>query len=84
MTKKYSDTLNYADLIIHNKDFYGQYSEVNYAISGIFVKYLIDSFGVDAFKGYCLAPDKQSATKDAYKKTFDDLIIGYKDWLNKQ
>ncbi len=53
--KKLQDTLKYEDLIIDNKDFYGQYSEANYSVCGVFVKYLIDRYGVDKFKRYCLA-----------------------------
>lgn len=84
VAKTYRDTLSYGDLIIRNKEFYGQYSAANYAISGIFVEYLIDHFGVDAFKRYCLAADKQTASLAIYKKPFDQLINDYKSWLEKQ
>lgn len=84
IAKKYKDTLNYTDLIINNKDFYGQYSQANYSICGIFVKYIIDNFGVDAFKKYCLTSNKQGATKDIFKNDVEDVINGYKNWLDKQ
>lgn len=82
--KKFKDFLRYADIITNNSDFYGQYSEANYAVCGIFVKYIIDKFGVDAFKQYCLAADKKSATKDAFKIDFKSLVSGYKEWLDMQ
>ncbi|MBC7938134.1 MAG: hypothetical protein H7Y86_22520 [Rhizobacter sp.] len=82
--KKFMDTLNYADLIIFNKDFYGRYSETNYSVCGIFVKYIIDNFGVESFKKYCLTGNKQVTTKEIFKVGFDDLIKGYKSWLNKE
>lgn len=82
--KKFKDFLRYADIITNNSDFYGQYSEANYAVCGIFVKYIIDKFGVDAFKQYCLAADKKSATKDAFKIDFKSLVSGYKEWLDAQ
>ncbi len=82
--KLYRDTLNYTDLIINNKDFYGQYSEANYSICGIFVKYIIDNFGVQAFKKYCVASNKMITTKNVFKTDFESMIAGYKKWLDEQ
>jgi hypothetical protein len=84
IAKKYKDTLNFADLIINNKDFYGQYSGKNYSVCGVFVKYIIDNFGVDTFKEYCFAKDKTVATKKLFKKDFLELLQGYKTWLDAQ
>lgn len=84
MAKKYRDTLNYSDLILNNKDFYGQYSGANYSVCGVFVKYIIDKFGVEAFKKYCLLNDKKVRTKDIFKKDFIDIVNGYKIWLDIQ
>lgn len=81
--KKFRDTLNYADLIIRNKDFYGQYSAANYSVCGVFVQYLVSRFGVDAFKRYCLAPDKRKAANEFFKEGFDAVVEGYKKWLVK-
>jgi len=82
--KKFKDTLNFTDLIINNKDFYGQYSQANYSICGIFVKYLIDQYGVETFKKYCLAGDKKITTKDLFKIEFDEIVKRYKSWLENQ
>lgn len=84
IAKQYKDSLPYADLILHNKDFYGQYSSANYSICGIFVQYLVDQYGVNAFKQYCLAGDKEAATKLIFKQSFGELVEGYKRWLDKQ
>jgi hypothetical protein len=84
IAKKFRDTLNYTDLIIDNKDFYGKYSEANYSICGIFVKYLIDNFGVEPFKKYCLAGNKKTSTKGIFKIEFDEIVSRYKSWLNNQ
>ncbi|WP_462252963.1 hypothetical protein [Ferruginibacter sp.] len=84
IAKKFKDSLNYTDLIINNKDFYGQYSEANYSICGIFVKYIIDNFGVEAFKKYCITANKKANTKNAIKVDFIDIVNGYKIWLDKQ
>jgi len=84
IAKQYKDSLNYSDLIINNRDFYGQYSSVNYSVCGIFVKYLIDKFGVETFKKYCLTGNKKARTKDILNIDFDELVDGYKGWLDKQ
>jgi hypothetical protein len=84
IAKKFKDTLNYTDLIINNKDFYGQYSEANYSICGVFVKYLIDQYGVETFKKYCLVGDKKATTKDVFKIGFDEIVRRYKSWLENQ
>lgn len=82
--KKFKDSLNYTDLIINNKDFYGQYSEANYSICGVFVKYIIDKFGVETFKKYCLTGSKNENTKDIFNMDFKTLISNYKVWLDTQ
>ncbi|MFT3705616.1 MAG: hypothetical protein QM802_24815 [Agriterribacter sp.] len=84
IAKNFRDTLNYTDLIINNRDFYGQYSGPNYSICGIFVKYLIDKFGVEAFKKYCLTGNKKAKTKDIFNMDFETLINSYKLWLDTQ
>lgn len=81
VARKFRDTLNYTDLIINNRDFYGQYSSANYSICGVFVKYLIDKFGVEAFKEFCLTDNKKIKTKDIFKIDFDTLVDDYKSWL---
>jgi hypothetical protein len=82
--KKFKDTLNYAGLIINNSNFYGQYSEANYSVCGIFVKYLVDKFGVNSFKQYCLTGNKKVKTKDIFNIDFDGIVNGYKAWLDTQ
>lgn len=84
IAKQYKDSLNYGDLIINNRDFYGQFSSANYAVCGVFVKYIVDKFGVDAFKGYCLAEDKRKAARTFFKRDFETFVSDYKTWLDKQ
>lgn len=49
----------------------------------MFVKYLIDKFGVEAFKQFCLADNKRMKTKDLFKIDFDTLVNNYKSWLTQ-
>ncbi len=78
------DLLNYDDLIDKNKDFYGQNSELNYSISGIFVKYIVDTYGVESFKKYCISANKRIDSETIFKIPFDKFIIEYKNWIKKQ
>ncbi len=50
IAKKFKDSLNYRGLIINNKDFYGSIHPKIIPSVGVFVKYIIDHFGVEAFK----------------------------------
>lgn len=84
IAKKFRDSLNYSDLIVNNKDFYGKYSAENYSICGIFVKFIIDKFGVNRFKQYCLAGNKTVTTKEIFDTGFADIVSQYKGWLDKQ
>lgn len=81
IARQYKDSLLYEDLIVRNKDFYGQHSATNYAVCGVFVKYLVDRFGPFKFKQYCLAADKYEATKSIFGTAFPELVAGYKQWL---
>ncbi|MBS1917251.1 MAG: hypothetical protein JST87_13320 [Bacteroidetes bacterium] len=84
IAKQYKDTLDYEGLIIKNNDFYGKYSGTNYSVCGVFVKYLIDNFGVEKFKKYCLAEDKLEAARTIYSTDFTSIVAGYRNWLDKQ
>jgi len=84
IAKQYKDTLDYEGLIVKNNDFYGKYSGTNYSVCGVFVKYIIDNFGVEKFKQYCLAADKQEGAKTIFNKDFSAFVAGYKNWLDKQ
>lgn len=84
IARKFKDSLNYTDLIINNRDFYGQYSAANYSVCGVFVKYLVDTYGVEAFKRYCLTGDKKTRTKEVFNQDFAALVAGYKTWLGDQ
>lgn len=84
IAKSNSDALNYDDLIDKNKDFYGQNSNANYSICGIFVKFIIDTYGVESFKKYCLSANKKIDAETIFKIPFDKFISEYKNWIKKQ
>lgn len=76
--------MNYTDLIINNKDFYGQYSDANYSVCGVFVKFIMENYGVEAYKKYCLTSNKSDATKEIFNTDFGSLVNKYKTWLDSQ
>lgn len=84
IAKKFRDSLNYTDLIINNKDFYGQYSDANYSVCGVFVKFIMENYGVEAYKKYCLTSNKSDATKEIFNTDFGSLVNKYKTWLDSQ
>ncbi len=83
-TARQRPELPYDDLILRNKDFYGPNSEANYAVCGLFMRYLLDRAGPEKFKHYCRAANKQAATSELYGVDFPTLVSGYKTWLSQQ
>ena len=84
IAQKYIDSIPYQELIIKNQNFYGPRASENYSICGVFVKYLIDNYGVNAFKKYCLAADKSVAAEKIFRVSFEVIVDQYKNWLLKQ
>ena len=69
-------------LIGNPQDFWGGPSDngwpVAYSISGLFVKYLIDRWGLDKFKQFYVSDEKETALKTIYDSTLTEVIAGYK------
>lgn len=84
LARRFSDSLNFQTLIVKGQDFYGRYSAENYAVCGVFVKYLMDQYGVSSFKQFCLAADKEKAAVSLFQQNMAALIGSYKSWLKNQ
>lgn len=54
---------------------------IAYPLSGLFVKYLIDNWGLEFFKKMYVIEDKNFAFKEIYNKTVDELIT---DFINQK
>ncbi len=54
---------------------------IAYPLSGLFVKYLIDNWGLELFKEMYVIEDKNFAFKEIYNKTVDELIT---DFINQK
>jgi hypothetical protein len=50
---------------------------IAYPLSGLFVKYLIDNWGLELFKEMYVIEDKIFAFKEIYNKTIDELITDF-------
>ncbi len=50
---------------------------IAYPLSGLFVKYLVDNWGIELFKEVYVAEDMTIAFKEVYKKTVDELIADF-------
>ncbi|HPI36599.1 MAG TPA: hypothetical protein PK397_01530 [Ignavibacteriaceae bacterium] len=53
---------------------------IAYPLSGLFVKHLIDNWGIERFKEMYVIEDKLLAFKELYNKTVDELIT---DFINR-
>jgi hypothetical protein len=66
-------------------DFWGGPSENNwpiaYNISGLFVKYLIDNWGLDTFKRFYAMTDREKAYKEIYDLNPVELEKGFYGWI---
>lgn len=67
------------------QDFWGGPSEngwpIAYSIAGLFVKSLIDQWGLDKFKQLYVIEDKETAFKNIYSRTTAEVIDGYKKFI---
>lgn len=88
LTKVYSDSLNFIEFITDEANFFGcgkyRGKGIGYGISGIFVKYLIDSYGIHDFKNYCNQKNHLSSIEKIFGMKPDELILDFKEWTNNQ
>ena len=68
-------------------DFWGGPAENNwpiaYNISGLFVKYLIDNWGLDTYKRFYTMTDRENAYKEIYNLTPGELEKGFYMWMER-
>lgn len=71
----------------NGNDFWGGGYENNwpiaYNISGLFVKYLIDNWGLDTFKRFYTMIDRENAYKEIYDLTPVELEKQFYSWIKK-
>lgn len=54
---------------------------IAYELSGLFVKYLIDSHGLNTYKKFCIQKDLKKAFIKYYNAEDHQVISSYKDWV---
>ena len=57
---------------------------IGYGISGIFVKYLIDQYGMEKFKNYCMQNNHLSSVEIVFNKPPVEFINDFKIWIKQQ
>ena len=78
---------NIENLVIRGdgQDFWGGPSENNwpiaYNISGLFVKYMIDNWGLDTFKEFYIITDRKKAYEKIYSLTYMEIINEFYNWI---
>lgn len=78
---------NIENLVIrgNGQDFWGGPSENNwpiaYNISGLFVKYLIDNWGLETFKQFYILTDRKEAYEKIYSLTHMEIIEEFYNWI---
>ncbi len=56
----------------------------DYPISGVFVKYIADNYGMDKLNLYYSKNEFVKNTNMIFEKSFEEFINDYKDWLKKE
>ncbi len=59
------------------------FSQLSYAASAFFAKYLIDTYGIDKFKSISSYTDLKKGFKEVYNKTFDEIAEGWDKYYQK-
>lgn len=54
---------------------------LSYHISGLFVKYLIDTFGIDKTIEFYKYPDLKTAFQTIFDKKLESIILDWKHWI---
>lgn len=84
LLKKYKD-FDITDLVLKGEmqSFWGGPAENNwpiaYPLSGLFVKYLVDNWGLKSFKEMYIIEDKSIAFHKVYDKSADELISDFRN-----
>ncbi|MBN2613347.1 MAG: hypothetical protein JXB00_17470 [Bacteroidales bacterium] len=75
-----ADTLK--KLILEQIDFFS--TKNSYPVSGVFVNFLIEKWGLEKFKTLYIYKNISNGFKTIYNKTIDEIIIDFKEWNKAQ
>lgn len=86
--KLIQDNLEIQDLVTGNTAFWnGPYKSgqcLSYPISGLFIKFLIDEYGIDKLKRFYQCYDLTKGFKSTYNKELPILLSEWKDFVKRQ
>lgn len=75
---------NFEQFFKNSNYFYNENSSLNYQVSGIWVKYFIDTYGLENFKTLCDSDDKINFITLLTQNSFEYFTQAFKSWLNNQ
>jgi hypothetical protein len=88
LAKVYADSLNFVDFISDRKSLFGlgkfEGKDIGYGVSGIFVNYILDVYGLNRFKNFCNQKDPLDSINSIFGNTPQGFIVDFKKWIDKQ
>jgi len=75
------EKFNFKELLEDGNSFYNSNSGLNYKVSGVWVKYFIDIYGLNEFKSFCFASNKISFIELKTNVNFEQFVSYFKNWL---
>ena len=75
------DTFNFKEFFENGNSFYNENSVLNYNLSGIWVQYFIDTYGLENFKSFCRSEKKINFIETLTNESFQNFNLKFKDWL---
>lgn len=78
------DKINLESLFQKGNNFYNENSGLNYDLSGIWVQYFIDTYGMQNFKSFCKSQDKIAFIEKVSNGSFQKFNENFEAWLESQ
>lgn len=76
------DTFKFNEFFENGNTFYNSNSALNYNLSGIWVQYFIDNYGLENFKSFCRSEKKITFIETLSKDSFQNFNLKFKNWLH--
>ena len=78
------DAFNFKELFENSNSFYNSNSALNYDLSGIWVQYFIEAFGLENFKSFCRSENKIAFIESLSKDSFQKFNLKFRNWLQNK
>ncbi len=78
------DAFNFKEFFENSNSFYNSNSALNYDLSGIWVQYFIETFGLENFKSFCRSENKIAFIESLSKDSFQKFNLKFRNWLQNK